>query len=215
MGSSGNDAPSSNPFANVKDSIVLWWDAWTDWISIGAVWVLAWLTIILGPPATFGLYYTASELREGRAIGVRGFVQAGKENFLRSWLWMLVFMIVAIVIATNYTFYGGIDQDWATIIQGVMIVVGVLWITIQFYTLPFLMLQTEQSLRLAWKNAFLTAVASPLHTLVTLVISVLFIVPSLLFFIPLFLGAQGLVAVLGIMMVENRLRIFGILKIEE
>ena len=205
MISNDTETPSSNPFAVLKYSIVIWLDDWTDWIIIGTLWLLSWLIVFLGPPATFSLYYVAAELRQGRAIGIRGFVQAGKKYFWKSWLWMLISLIVMVVIILNYQFYGRLNQPWTEIVKSAMIFSGILWIIIQFYALPYLIFQVEQSLILAWKNAFLTVLASPFHALVILSLSI----------VPLLLGAQGLVAILGCVTIQDRIQAFGIHEREE
>jgi uncharacterized membrane protein YesL len=96
-----------------------------------------------------------------------------------------------------------------------MIFLGILWIIIQFYALPYLIFQVEQSLRLAWQNAFLTVLASPFHALVILSLSILIFALSLLLLFPLLLGAQGLVAILGCVTIQDRIQAFGVHEREE
>ncbi len=35
-------------------SIVDWWDSWLDMVLVTIVWFVAQITVIFGPPATFG-----------------------------------------------------------------------------------------------------------------------------------------------------------------
>lgn len=199
---------STSPFRILKNAVVTWWDEWITWVLISLLWLISWITIVLGPPATFGLYYVSHELVGGQSLGVRGFIDGGKQFFLKAWGWMLANLVVAILTFANLQFYGQMQASWAAFVQGLFFLILFLWVATQFYALPFFMLQEVKSLRMAWRNGFLTTLASPGFSLVMFLVVVIVLIPSVLFLIPLFLGIPGLVAVLGSVAVKDRVEVF-------
>lgn len=82
-----------------------WWDDWVNMVVINLVWALCWLTIVLGPPATFGLYHVTNGLVEGQAVELRGMLEGIRRYFLHSWTWMLLNLVAAVVVWLNIGFY--------------------------------------------------------------------------------------------------------------
>jgi uncharacterized membrane protein YesL len=185
-----------------------WWDDWVNMALIGLVWSLSWVTIVLGPPATFGLYYVTNQLAHGRSLGLSGFVEGGKRYFAKSWLWMLLNLVVAGVVVTNAWFYAQFDADWAVIVRVFPPFLGLAWLVVQFYALPYLMEQEEESLRLALRNGLFTLLAAPVYTAVVAGLAALIAVLSVWLVAPLLLGGPCLIAVLGNRAVRERLETY-------
>jgi hypothetical protein len=83
-------------------SVAVVWAALRDWyddlvgvMSINILWVLSWVTIVLGPPATFGLYRYAHYTAHGQNEGVSGLWEGMKRYFIRSWLAFIFFLLVS------------------------------------------------------------------------------------------------------------------------
>jgi uncharacterized membrane protein YesL len=197
-----------SPLVVIKDGLVLWWDEWINWIVVNLLWLLCWLTIVLGPPATFGIHFVAASLVEGESLGVRGLLDGGKKYFAKSWLWMVVNTIVIVIIVFNILFYYQIESNWAQFIQGIILFVGFLWILVQLYTLPFFMLQEDKSLRVAWRNALFTIIASPFHALIIFAFILLLTAVSIMTVLPVFFGVPGLIVVLTSSAVKDRVKAF-------
>ncbi len=89
---------------------------------------------------------------------------------------------------------------------------GLLWLGVQFYALPYFMLQEEKSLRTAWRNGIFTILAAPVYTLILWIFGVLIVVLSVGTVIPLFLGVPGIIVVLGSQAVTERLITFEIIE---
>jgi hypothetical protein len=62
-------------------SVVDWWDGWLDMVVTLMIWLFAQMTIVLGPPATFGLYYVVHNMINGEAQGVRGLIAGARMYF--------------------------------------------------------------------------------------------------------------------------------------
>ena len=185
-----------------------WWDDWINMTLIGLLWLLCWATIVLGPPATFGLYYVTNQLAHGRSLGLSGFVEGGKRYFAKSWLWMLLNLVVATAVVANIWFYGQFEADWAGIVRPFPLFLGLAWLVVQFYALPYLMEQEEESLKLALRNGLFTLLAAPGYTAVVAGLAALIAVLSVWLVAPAFLGIPCLIAGLGNHAVRERLETY-------
>lgn len=203
-----SNAPSA--LRVIGRAIVDWWDGWLDMVMVMLVWFFAQLTIVLGPPATFGLYYVVYRMVNGEASGVRGMIEGARQHFGKALLWGLINVLVALTYWVNYNFYASIEAVWSLSIVFLLLLVGVLWILTQFYALPFYFEQDIKSLKVALRNGVLTALASPLFSLMMLVIIVLVSALSVLLVIPIFLGLPALIPMLGFRALYSRLEAFGL-----
>jgi uncharacterized membrane protein YesL len=198
------------PLQVIGQALRDWWDDWVNMALISLAWLLCWATVVLGPPATFGLYYVTNRLAHGRSLGLRGFIEGGKQYFAKSWLWMLLNLVVAVVLVVNIWFYGQLDADWAAIVQIFPLFLGLAWLVVQFYALPYLMEQKEKSLKLALRNGLLTFLAAPGYTAVVAGVAALLAILSVWLVAPLFLGSPCLIAALGNRAVRERLETYGV-----
>ena len=196
------------PLQVVVQALYDWWDDWVNMALISLIWLLCWATIVLGPPATFGLYYVTNQLAHGRSLGLRGLLEGGRRYFLKSWLWMLLNLVAAAVMVTNIWFYAQFDADWAGIVQVFPLFLGLAWLVVQFYALPYLMEQKDESLKLALRNGLFTLLAAPGYTAVVAGLAALIAVLSVLLVAPLLLGGPCLIAALGNRAVRERLETY-------
>lgn len=186
-----------------------WWRDWVNMAVLNLAWMLCWLTLILGPPATFAAYRVASDFAHERTLYPRELPGMLRRYFLQSWLWFLLQLAAAAAILLNLYFYNGLDSLLGRVLQIATLLVAALWALLQLYALPYLMEQDRQSLRLALRNALLTVLASPLYALILGVI--VFVLLALCVRLPFLLlfGVPMLVAVTGAHAVIERLGRFG------
>lgn len=189
-------------------ALVNWWDDWVGQVVLSIVWVLAWITIVFGPPATFGLCAVESRLVRGESLGLRGMLEGAKKYFFKSWLWALANVAAIFLTLNGVFFYGQIEAWWGAVLRVVMLSMLIAWIVVQFYAVPFLMIQEKETLRLAWRNGLFTVLASPGFTLVLMIFATLLIGLSVAFIIPLFLGFISLTIILFNQAVKERVETF-------
>ena len=189
----------------ITQTFVGWWDEWVNLWVLNLAWVLCWLTIVLGPPATLGLYYVTNRLAHGESLGLSGFLDGGRRYFFLSWLWMLINLVVAIVISANFWFYASFESIWMDFLQAFFVILGIIWLIVQFYALPYLMEQESKHLGIALRNGLYTALAAPGFTLVVAGVGALIVGLSVVLVFPLFLGVPCLVILLGNRAVIERL----------
>jgi uncharacterized membrane protein YesL len=198
------------PFSVIARAVTDWWREWVNLAAVNLIWALCCLTVIFGPPATLGMYAVANALARGQAIGVGDLFQAGRRYFFKSWLWFLSNLLVAGLLWANLIFYAQVDTTFAAIVWGFAVTLGVAWLVVQFYALPYLVEQEEKRLWLAYRNGLFTALASPIYTLIILVFSLAVAALSVALVALLFLGGPCLIAVLGNHAVLERLKRFGV-----
>jgi uncharacterized membrane protein YesL len=191
-----------------------WWDEWVFLTFLNLVWLLCWLTIILGPPATFGLYHFGNRLAYGENLGFKGFYEGGRRYFLLSWLWMLINLVVAFIIIANIWFYTALEPFWADFLQTFFIILGILWLIVQFYALPYIMEQEIKHLGIAFRNSLFTAFAAPGYTILIASVASLIAALCVVLVFPLFVGAPCLIVILGNRAVKERLTTFQVREVE-
>lgn len=198
------------PIQVIGRSLTDWWDDWVNMVVVNLLLCLGWLTIVLGPPATFGLYYVTKYLARGQSLGPRALLEGGRRYFWQSWIWFLMNLVVALVIGANYFFYSSLSPTWANFLQAAFALLALAWLMVQFYAVPYLMEQEEKRIVLALRNGLFTALAAPGYTLVVAVAAALVIGLSAGTVSLLFLGGPCLVALLGSRAVLERLESYGV-----
>jgi hypothetical protein len=178
--------------------------------GVNMLWWLAWVTIVLGPPVTFGVYYVANQLAQGKAAGPAGLLEGVRRYFVMSWLWFLLNVAVAVLAGANLLFYRSFETTWARLLEAFFWLVAAAWLIVQFYALPFAIAQEKKSLWVALRNGLFTALAAPGYTAVLIVGSLLVLTISTGLFALLFIGGLCLIPVLGSYAVLERLEAYGL-----
>lgn len=166
------------------------------------------MTLVLGPPATFALYRAAHMSVNGQDIYFRELVLSLRQDLPKSWLWLLVNLLIAMGLWLNLQFYIQFSSGWAVWIQFIPLLTGGLWFALQLYALPYLVEQKTYSLRQAFWNALFTILASPVYSVMLICFVCLLIYAGTRFIFLFFLGLPCLIAVLGTCAVKERLATF-------
>lgn len=193
---------AAQAFDVIVDSAKLWWKDWANQVLVSLAMILASLTIVLLPPALFGVYQETLDLVHNTRTGIGGWWKGFKQYFLKSLLWGLVNLIVALVLVTNLWFYYNSEGVAAPIFVVVTIVMLILWLLWQFYSLACFFLQEQASLKLAWKNGFIVILKNPLYTLVISLTMLAISILSFYIYIPLILGSIPLLTILSLQAVK-------------
>lgn len=191
-----------------------WWDGWLDMVMMSAVWFFAQLTIVLGPVATFGVYYSLHSGINGQSLGARGVIEGGRKYFWKALLWGVINLLAVVIFWVNLNFYANIQATWGLYLLMFIVLLIFLWVGTNFYGLAYFFEQDVKSLKVALRNGILTTLASPLYTLIILIPVALIVGASIVIILPLFLGMPAFIPVLGLRAVSERLETFGLRKPE-
>ncbi|MEL7626915.1 MAG: hypothetical protein AAGU15_08665 [Anaerolineaceae bacterium] len=189
-------------FDVIVDAVKLWWNDWGNQVVVSLVAILASLTIVLLPAALFGIYQEALDLTHRQRSGLLGFWSGFKKYLTKSLGWGLINLIVLLVLGTNVWFYYNSQLVSAPILTVVTIIMGVLWIIWQFFSLSCYFLQEEQKFKLAWKNGFVVILKQPLYALIISLVMLALLVLTFYLYIPLVLASIPLIAILGLRAVQ-------------
>lgn len=187
-----------------------WWDDWVQMTVVSILWTLSWLTIVLGPPATLGLFYVAHRMAYGESPGLGGMLEGARRHLARSYLWALLNLLAAVTVYANLWFYGRLGTSWAPFLQALFWILGALWFAVQFYALAYLMEQERKSLRLSLRNGLFTLLAAPGYSLVLIGAAFFIGAVSLALVAPLVLGGPGLLALIAAHAVRERIETYGL-----
>ena len=194
----------------LQKALADFWYQWVVLLLINLVWLLCCATIVLAPPATFGMFYATNELANGRGIGYPDFFSGIRRYFKLSWLWGVLNLIALFLVWLNIQFYGRVEQSWSLTLILLTLMVAVVWLMVQLLTVPYVIEHERKHLGIAMRNALFTLLATPLYSfLLTLFIGT-FIYLALTQAIGVLLGAPIMVTLLSNRAVLNRLEAFGL-----
>mgnify|MGYP001117551931 CR=1 FL=1 len=192
-------------FKTIGQSFRLWWDDWSNGVLVNLVTLLASLTGLLAGPAILGMGAVADDLADGVRTGIAGWWDGFKRTFWQGLLWGVVNIILFATAFISLWFYTQWDTPWSPLLAVILVVMVVIWASIQLLTPGYLLAQEEKSLGLAWKNSLLTLLASPAYCLVSCGLSLLILILSLATILPLILGTGPLLALISVLSVRDRL----------
>lgn len=200
----------------MQAALSVYWRSLRDWYNgmiglaaLNGLWFGAALTVVLLAPATAGIYSVTHSAARGTGQHMDDFLRGARNYLWVSLRWLLANVLVIAVFLINIQFYGAAPGILPQVILVALLSVGFLWLAMQLYVWPFLLVQEDQRLRIALKNAAFLALASPLYTLTLLAGAALAVVLSVVTIAPLALFLTSFLALLGNRAVLERLQAFG------
>lgn len=186
-----------------------WYHSMIGLAALNFLWVGLSLTVVLFPPATAGVYAMTNSIARGQGQQWDVFLANAKQYGWISVRWALLNGIVLIVLAVNLMFYGAAEGTLSAVVLIVLIVVGLLWLAVQFYFWPFMLEQEQKSVRIALKNALFLTLAEPLYTAVMLSTTALVSVLSIVLVLPVAVATISFISLLANRAVIERLTAYG------
>lgn len=199
---------SQAALAVIRQAAGEWWDNWFTLATLGLVWLLASPTVVLAPPALFGLAYALRSISQGEAPSVSDWWRGTRQYFGQAWLLALINLVLALLFWTNIWFYGQIGTPLADGLRWVFLPLTLVWLVIQFYAVSFLLEQERKHLGLALRNGFYLMLAAPLYTLMVGGVALGLLFLSLLLVAPLLLGVPALILLLSYTAVTERIAVY-------
>ena len=130
------------------------WDGfWVVW-SAQLFWLLLCLPVITLPLAFGGLYASAHALAYGESITWRSFFEGAKRNFFTALRWCLANGVVFALLGFYAWFFGGPESETQSgLVAGTAIALAILWLVLNLYTFPFMLIQEKRSFFQALRNS--------------------------------------------------------------
>jgi len=189
-------------FDVIVNAIKLWWSDWGNQVVVSLVAILLSLTIFLFPAAIFGIYQESLDLTHRERSGLMGFWKGFKQYLLKSLVWGGINLLVIFVLVTNVWFYYNSQLESAPFLTIVTIIMGFLWLIWQFFSVSCFFLQQDKTMKVAWRNGFVTILKQPLYALIISLVMLALLLLSFYVYIPLVLGSIPLIAILGLKAVQ-------------
>ena len=143
------------------------------YFTLNLIWCALSLPVVTIFPALGGLYYAVLQMsQEGSADG--GTVWEGfKKHWWLSLRWGLLVYGVEAVLVLNIWFYLNLDQSWAIFALFGAVIFLILWIALNQFSFPLLLLQEEKKIFLAIRNGFIVVMRKPLEAIKVMALSLL------------------------------------------
>lgn len=177
-------------------------------IAASAIWLVLSATIVLWPAATLGLAAVAMALHTGRIPAPRAVVQTVRRHLRAMITWGVV---NAAVLALLFA----LDRDAPLVerlpsgAKTLVWLATIVWLFLQLYAVPLLLVQRDGRMLSAWRSAVLLVLSAPMVTLLLGLATALIAGATRTWPLPMLLIAPGLLAWLGCVVVNSRLRAYG------
>lgn len=137
----------------------LWWGIKEGFYQLGRLiilnitWVIFSLPVVTLPAATLAL---ANSIRimvvDETNYSWKNFLESFKRYLFSSWRWFLPAILLPVIFIYNILFFAVESYMLSVIIQAANIVMLVIWLILQTFTLPFLVEQDQPVMRVALLN---------------------------------------------------------------
>jgi uncharacterized membrane protein YesL len=140
---------------------------------VGVIIAAVLLSLIPVPPITGALYAVTTKIAREKRIEFADFWTGFKENFWLSWKLGAIVLVSGAILAVDISFYFRQENVVYTAIAFLGMWALLLWLAVQIYLFPLMLIQEDRRVRLIVKNGGLLALAYPLYALIILVVTVL------------------------------------------
>ncbi len=161
-------------------AIRAWWDEFVFLLVLNLIWLLAQLTVVLGPPATLGLYAVARRVLDHDLVGFGDFWQAGRDGFGRAWSWGAAQLVVYGVLGFNLLVYGRRPGAGFLALRYTWTLLLLAWFALNLYYWPLNLAQSDRRFSTTLNNAAKMALLNPGFTIAYALIALLFVAVSVL-----------------------------------
>jgi hypothetical protein len=198
------------PSLKLKHSILsfwkacqLWWQDWSNMVTVSLLAILLTLTVVLAPIAYFGLLQVTTDLSHGLRTGLAGFWAAFKQHWQQALMWGLVSLGVLGPLGFGF-WYFTLNPATFSLAGLILCALGILVsYTLSQLTAACFFLQEPQTLSLALKNAWASLLLQPAYLFGCGLIALTLTLVSVRYYLPIFLGVEALLALFSILQIQR------------
>ncbi len=177
-------------------------------VVASAIWLALSATIVLWPAATLGLVIVTATLAHSELPSPREVLRVTRRHLVAAYIWGVVNgAIFGLVIALNR--YEPLAERVPSGVKTLLQAAAIVWLVLQLYALPLLLVQRDGRMLSAWRSAVLMALAAPLLTALVGLLAALITGATRTWPLPMALLAPGALAMLGSVIVKTRLAAYG------
>ncbi|MCE5259288.1 MAG: hypothetical protein LLG44_09575 [Chloroflexi bacterium] len=177
---------------------VLAYGAWKVVQNPIVTWVTVAIAVLLVPLAVAGMFCVTNRTSHGNAVHLYDLFQGIKRFWWRSWIWLLVNVVVIGLVYISMSFYTNLVSGYFKyLVGGFWLSVGIIWVLMQIYFWPLIIEQDTPNILRAWRNAFILVVREPLYALAIVIcvigITAICVIFSVAFMV-IYMAIIGLIA---------------------
>ncbi len=162
-----------SPFSVLKRATADWYDEAFLYVLLSTVWVLAQVTVALGPPVTAALFHVAHEQAHDRLPSWQKFKDGFTLYWRRGWIVGVVYDLVLIVTLVDLWFYVRHFQGTWKYLFFLWVYVLIIWMGASLYIWPMVVGMEEFSIVTVLQNALLLTLGFPLYTFFLVLVMVI------------------------------------------
>jgi uncharacterized membrane protein YesL len=187
----------------LKKSAADFWDEILYLMIFNLIWAIGSLFLIPLPFLTFGLWYTAHDISQGKGINFSTFWGHLRQTWRPALIWGAINLGIGLVLILNLNFYANMGTQWAGVAQIMIIAIALFWSIVQLVALTLYPHLEEPGFRLATRNAGTLVAKYPLPVLALVAIFGLIGLLTSIFPALFLLGTISLMAVFANRMVKT------------
>lgn len=183
------DAPAMNPLAIMAFALRRTWDEYLSVLVLSAVWLLAQVLILPGPPMTAALFAMTRATRANDYWGAGDVWAAFKAHFWPAWRWGLPNLLLIGMALYNLSVYWNVPGTGWAVLRFVWIIVLLAVVGLNLFYWPFLLAAEDRSMRTTYANCGRFWLLHPGTAAVLLAAAVVVAIAGVSTLLPVVLGA--------------------------
>lgn len=188
MGGAAMDSIEMNPFSILAFAARRCWEEYISVIVLSALWLLAQVLILPGPPMTAALFAMARATSGHEYWGGPDVWSAFKAHFWAAWRWALPnILIVGIALYNLSVFWNIPGAAWA-VMRVVWLVVLLIVLSLNLFYWPFFLAANNKSMRNNYANCARFWLLHPGTAAVLFLVAVVAGVMAVSWILPIILG---------------------------
>jgi len=161
-------------------AIGLWWREFAFLLVLNLLWLLAQVTVVLGPPATAALVAVAGRVADGNLTDFGDFWGALRANFVAAWRWGLAQWLAYGVLGFNLVAYADREGVGILALRYAWTLLAFAWFAVNLYFWPLHFEQADRRFATTLGNAVKMALLNADLTLICALVALAFIAASVL-----------------------------------
>ncbi len=150
----------------IKQAAIDTWDEMLYLVLFNVVWIIGAVLVIPLPFVTFGLFFTAYDITEGKSIKINTFFSHGRQRLKEAYIWGGVNLVIYVVLLLNISFYANIEAQWAVTLRLLMLSITFFWTLFQLVALALYPRLETPGLKIAYRNTMVLLGHYPIPVLV-------------------------------------------------
>ncbi len=178
-----------NPLSILAAAARRTWDEWLSAVVLSALWLLAQVLIIPGPPATAALFAMTRATYDGQYWSAADAWAAFREHFWAAWRWGLPNLLVLALGLYNLSVFWNVPGGvWAGL-RWLWAAALLAWLALNLFYWPFYFAADDRSLRNTYANCARFWLLHPATAAVLALVALVIGIVAVSTLLPVVLGA--------------------------